>query len=246
MKLPDGFQLIELGTADSTNSEALRRAEAGAADGTLVWAIAQTAGRGRQGRVWQSLSGNLTMSLLLRPAIPPARLPELSLLAGVALADAVASLVPASTAIALKWPNDVLLEGRKLAGILVEAAAGGGAVIGIGVNVEQCPATGSVAYPATRLADHAPGVTVAALLETLAWTLDAWLARWRAEGFAPVREAWRSRGPREGEALRVHVGDEMIAGSYRGLSEEGGLLLDTETGPRRVTAGDVLPPALVA
>jgi BirA family biotin operon repressor/biotin-[acetyl-CoA-carboxylase] ligase len=246
MKLPDGFQLVALDTADSTNSEALRRAEAGAAEGTIVWALEQTAGRGRHGRAWHSLPGNLTMSLLLRPSVPPARLPELSLLAGVALADAIASLVPSTTRLALKWPNDVLLEGGKLAGILLEAAPSGGAVIGIGVNVAACPPPGSTAYPAARLADHAPGVTVASLLETLAWTLDAWLARWRAEGFAPVRDAWCAHGPGAGEGLRVQTGDETIAGSYRGLSAEGGLLLDTETGLRRIAAGDVLPLSSVA
>jgi BirA family biotin operon repressor/biotin-[acetyl-CoA-carboxylase] ligase len=243
MTLPDGFQLVELSTADSTNSEALRRAESGAPDGTIVWALVQTAGRGRQGRAWQSLAGNLTASVLLRPAIAPARLPELSLLAAVALADTIAGLVPANRTVALKWPNDVLLNGAKLAGILLEAAPGGGAVIGIGVNVASCPDPASIAYPATRLADHAPDLTVAELLETFIWTLYDWLLHWCAEGFAVVRAAWLARGPHEGDPVRIHTGDELIEGAYRGLTEEGGLLLDTDAGRRRILAGDVLEAA---
>jgi BirA family transcriptional regulator, biotin operon repressor / biotin---[acetyl-CoA-carboxylase] ligase len=241
MNLPDGFQLVTLDTADSTNSEALRRSEGGAPDGTIVWALAQSAGRGRQGRAWQSLAGNLTVSFLLRPAIPPARLPELSLLAAVALAETVASLVPADRAVALKWPNDVLLDGAKLAGILLEAPPGGGAVIGIGVNVARCPDSDSIAYPATRLADHAPEVTVAELLEALAWSLFDWLLHWCVGGFAAVRAAWLERGPQDGDRVRIHAGTELLEGAYRGLSDEGGLLLDTGNGIRRILAGDVLP-----
>jgi BirA family biotin operon repressor/biotin-[acetyl-CoA-carboxylase] ligase len=240
MKLPGRFQLIERAELDSTNSEALRQAGEGAADGTIIWAHVQTQGRGRQSRAWYSPAGNLAVSFLLRPEVSPARLPELSLLAAIALCDALESLVPSDIALALKWPNDVLLGGAKIAGILLETAGEGAVVVGIGVNVTACPAPESLAYPATRLADHAPAVTVSDLLEALAAALDGWLRRWSADGFAPVRDAWAVRGPQQGEALRVRIGDEMIAGTYCGLSAEGALLLDTQSGQRCITAGDVL------
>jgi BirA family biotin operon repressor/biotin-[acetyl-CoA-carboxylase] ligase len=246
MRLPDSFRLIELARVDSTNSEALRRAAEGAPNGTVIWAHEQTAGRGRQGRTWQSLAGNLTVSFLLRPAVAPARLPELSLLAGIALCDALAGLLPRGADLALKWPNDVLLGGAKLAGILLESAGDGAVAVGIGVNVATSPADEALAYPATRLIDQAPATTVAGLLQVLAASLDAWLASWQASGFEPVRAAWRARGPKQGDAVRLRVGSDTMVGHYQGLADDGSLLLDTPAGLRRIMAGDVLPLAPAA
>ena len=120
--LPPGFRLAALETVDSTNAEALRRAEAGAPDGTFVWARRQEAGRGRQAKPWSSPAGNLYTSLLLRPACAPARAAELSFVAAVAVADTVADLLgPAGPAVSCKWPNDVLVDGAKISGILLES-----------------------------------------------------------------------------------------------------------------------------
>jgi BirA family biotin operon repressor/biotin-[acetyl-CoA-carboxylase] ligase len=241
MSFPARFRLIEHAELDSTNSEALRLAGEGAADGTVIWARTQTAGRGRQGRAWQSLTGNLAISFLLRPGVPPVRLPELSLLAAVALCDALAPMLPENAGPALKWPNDVLLGGAKIAGILLEAAGNGAVVIGIGVNVAHAPAPETISYQATRLADHAPAATVPDLVAALGAVLAAWLDRWQSDGFAPVLQAWRARGPKVGDPVQVRAGSDIVAGTYRDLSPEGALLLDTPTGLRRVTAGDVLP-----
>src|SRR5437588_611372 len=141
--LPPAYGLVALDSIGSTNEEAKRLARAGAADKTLVWARTQTAGRGRGGRSWVSPAGNLYLSLILRETCPPARAAELGFAAAVALAAALDRLAPGLD-LAFKWPNDVLLGGRKLAGILIEAESAAAAVdwlvLGLGVNVRPAPA----------------------------------------------------------------------------------------------------------
>ena len=154
-RLAPFYRLAALDMIDSTNSEAQRRAAAGAPAGTLIWARQQTAGRGRRGRAWQTPPGNLCFSLLLRPAVTPAVAATLGFVAGLALATAIDQLLPAGRRSELKWPNDLLVEGRKLAGILLEAGASGPSrldhlILGIGVNVVAYPT--DLPYPATSLA----------------------------------------------------------------------------------------------
>ncbi|MDX1574557.1 MAG: biotin--[acetyl-CoA-carboxylase] ligase [Kiloniellales bacterium] len=120
-QLPPAYRLVALESCESTNSEAMRRAEAGAEDGTLVWARRQTAGRGRRGRSWASLPGNLFFSLVLRPDCPPQEAAQLGFVAAVALGDAIGSVAPPMIEVRFKWPNDVLLNERKGAGILLES-----------------------------------------------------------------------------------------------------------------------------
>ena len=141
--LPRGYVLKALDEIDSTNEEARRLAAAGAAAGTVVWAKRQTAGRGRRGRSWISEPGNLFTSLILRPHVPPARAAELTFVASLAVAQAVAGFLPGRI-ICTKWPNDVLVDGGKIAGILIESAAGTSGkvdwlVVGIGINVAHHP-----------------------------------------------------------------------------------------------------------
>lgn len=232
-----GFEIRIYANLGSTNDEARRLAREGAAEGTVVTALEQSAGRGRHGRAWASPPGNLYLSLLLRPNLPPGRLGELAFLAGLAVAEAVAALLPAGRAVTLKWPNDVLVDGAKIAGILIEQEAEA-AVIGIGLNVAHSPS--DTPYPATSLAAAGAGTAVAAARACLLDRLAAALARWRGEGFAPIRSAWLARAHPLGTALSVRLPEGVIAGRFAGLDPAGALLIETADGPRRITSGEVL------
>lgn len=198
----------------------------------------QSAGRGRQGRPWESAPGNLYASTVvtLRPDDPPA--PGLALVAAVALEEAVRAALPDAAALMLKWPNDLLLGGAKLSGVLLERAAAQ-VVIGIGVNVAHHPALPD--RPTTSLHDAGSPVTAAGLLEDLAAALADWLAVWRMDGMAPVAARWTGRAHALGTALTARLPDGSgVEGRFAGLDASGALLLDTAAGGRRVVhAGDV-------
>lgn len=212
----------------STSDLVGQLAAAGEPEGLAVLAHRQTAGRGTQGRVWESRAGNLHLSVLLRPAEPIRHAPQWGLLAAVALADAVAATIPDPRAVTLKWPNDLLLDGAKSAGILAEASAGddGGIAwlcLGIGVNLSHAP---QVEGRATAcLADTGIAApTPEAFAETLLAALDARRTQRITDGFAAIRAAWLERGP----ALDSHITlTNGIAGRFAGLAEDGRLLLST-------------------
>ncbi len=179
--LPEGFRLHRFDTVGSTNDEAKALARAGAAPGTLVWATEQTAGRGRRGRAWLSPPGNLYLSLVLRPDGAPSRAAQLGFVAALGLGDALAPLLGPALPLSYKWPNDLLVNGKKLAGILLESetSAAGGVdfvVIGIGVNIRSMP--DDVEFPATSLAaEGVAGVTPPLLLAAFARHFDGWARR---------------------------------------------------------------------
>ncbi len=225
------WRLVRHAVLGSTNDEALARARAGEPEGMVVTAERQEAARGRQGRRWQSPAGNLAASLVLRPARPSAEWASLSLVAAVALAEALP--VPSR----LKWPNDVQVDGAKISGILLESDGQGAVVLGIGVNVAHKPE--GVPYPVTALADHGATLAPEALLERLLARFGERYADWTAGGFAAVREAWLTRGHRAGEALRVSGHGD---GRFAGLDADGALLLEQSQGVVRVTAGDLTSP----
>ncbi len=243
------YSLVRRGRIDSTNEEAKRLAAAGAPAGTLVWAREQVTGRGRRGRGWTSPPGNLYTSLLLRPDCAPAIACQLNFVAAVALADAVAGLLPPPAAVGLKWPNDVLVNAAKVSGILLEAAAAANhsidwLVIGVGVNVASHPA--DTRYPATSLhREGAAGAAPVAVLETFAERFVAWHDIWRAAGFAPVRSRWLASASGIGEPIEVRFDSETLQGRFSGLDETGALMLDMENGGRRqITTGDLFFPQL--
>jgi BirA family transcriptional regulator, biotin operon repressor / biotin---[acetyl-CoA-carboxylase] ligase len=247
LTLPPGYKLLCYETLDSTNDEAKRLARAGAAANTVVWAREQTAGRGRRGRVWQSPRGNLSLSLILRPLGPPGRAAQLGFVAALALAEAVNSMIAPTIALCFKWPNDVLANGRKFAGILLESemSAGGGLqflVIGVGANLAVSP--GIVEFPATSLAEEgaeapAPGE----ILARFVGAFDHWARGWREEGFAPVRAAWLARALALGKAIRVRLEDRSLDGRFLDLDEDGALVLLAAGGACRIAAGEVFPAA---
>jgi len=239
--LPAFYRLVAVEECGSTNDEAKALAQAGAPEGTLVWARRQTGGRGRRGRVWASPEGNLYMTLVLRPRVPPAQAAQVSFVAAVALAEAVGSLIPGAPK--LKWPNDVLVDGAKIAGILLESEPGpGGAidwvVLGMGVNVAHFPP--GLEYAATSIgAAGSPHVGVEAVLERFAGSFAVWYNRWQGQGFAPVRAAWLTAAAGLGGPITVRLSGESFKARFADLDGEGALMAETDTGLRRVTAGDV-------
>ncbi len=236
-ELAGGWTLHAHDSLGSTNDEARRLAAEGAPPGVVVTARQQTKGRGRFGRRWSSPPGNLYASFLLRPGVPAARAAELGFVAGLAVMDACDALLPAEQRVSLKWPNDVLLDGAKLAGILTETTGDGAVIAGIGLNVEWAP--DGLPYPAICLCARTY-VTVGAALQALAGALARRVVDWQADGFGPARQAWMARGPEPKATLKVRVGASEWCGLYGGLDESGALLLDDAGVRRKFVAGEVV------
>ena len=233
---PPGTGLLRLDDVDSTNMEARRRAEAGEVGPLWITATRQTAGYGRRGRSWDSGDGNLAATLLLRLDVPPAAAAQLSFAAALAVADLAAHFAP-QAAIRVKWPNDVLVSGRKLSGILLEAGQGWLA-IGIGINLATHPT--ETEFPATSLA--ALGIappTPDAALTVLALRFAHWLSAWREQGFEPLRAAWLARAGELGAPIRARLPHEERHGAFEGIDASGALLLRDASGVRAITAGEV-------
>jgi BirA family biotin operon repressor/biotin-[acetyl-CoA-carboxylase] ligase len=234
-------------TLGSTNDEAKTLARAGAPAGTIVWADEQSAGRGRRGRVWLSPPGNLYLSLVLRPDGGPARAAQLGFVAALGLGDALAALAGPALQLRNKWPNDLLANGKKLAGILLESETSAAdrvdfVIVGIGVNIAAAPA--EVEYPATSLAtEGVAGVTPAVLLAGFARHFEIWERRWGAAGFAAVRAAWLPRASGLGEPIRVRLERSTLLGRFLDLDADGALVLEEAQGSRRIAAGEVFPAA---
>jgi BirA family biotin operon repressor/biotin-[acetyl-CoA-carboxylase] ligase len=239
-----GVRLTVLDTCGSTNIEALHRARAGERGPLWVVAHEQTAGRGRRGRQWISADGNLYASLLLSAPSPPRNAAQLSFVAALATHDAILGCAPdIAERLTLKWPNDVLCDGRKLAGILIE---GEGTqpltvAIGIGVNCRSHPE--GTAYPASDLAAAGYPVTAAAVFAALSASMLRRLRQWdEGGGFPAIRADWIARAYRLGCELLVRVSDRDIRGSFETVDETGRLVLRTDDGTlERITAGDVFP-----
>jgi BirA family biotin operon repressor/biotin-[acetyl-CoA-carboxylase] ligase len=234
--MSDQFTVWHHERIGSTNDEARRMANEGAPHGTVVHADEQVAGRGRQARTWFSPPGNLYLSILLRTNEPVSRGAELSFLAALAVADTVEALLPRQTRAMLKWPNDVLVNGAKIAGILLEQVDEA-MIIGIGLNVLQAPST--AAYRTTTIVANGGIASVDGARDILLDRLGRHLSTWRSGGFTPIREQWLKRSYPIGAAIRATAGGEPVAGDFAGLDLDGALLLDTPQGRRRFVAGDI-------
>lgn len=229
---------------ESTSTLLKQRAEAGAAEGLAIQALRQSAGRGRQGRGWDSPAGNLYISVLLRPAVPLREAPQWSFVAAVALVKTLKPLLPAAAQPTLKWPNDLLLDGAKAAGILVETGVAANheldwICIGIGVNIASKPSLPdrATACLAKYLPDPpAPEILAAQLLQNLAHWHDLRLA----QGFAPIRDAWLRHAPAMGAPVSVKRDGALIEGRFAGLSPEGGLLLAKGREVQLILAGEII------
>jgi BirA family transcriptional regulator, biotin operon repressor / biotin---[acetyl-CoA-carboxylase] ligase len=223
----------------STNDEARRLAAAGAPHGTVVHADEQEAGRGRFGRTWFSPPGNLYLSVLLRLALPLDRSSELSFVTALTVADAIDALLPKHSKSTLKWPNDVLVNDGKIAGILVESADGAH-IIGIGVNMLEAPR--NAPYKTATLVGAGGIATVDGARDILLGSLARYLEAWTEHGFDPIRTAWLARAHPVGTLLRASIGGRSEEGLFAGLDETGAMLLDTAEGRKRIVAAEVTAP----
>ena len=232
--------VITLDWIDSTNEEAVRRGRSGQCGPLWLIALAQEAGRGRSGRAWVSAPGNLFTSLLM----PLERIetgPLHSFVAALALRDTFISLLPPMRAVTLKWPNDVLVEGRKIAGILLESGTGSAGrwlVVGIGANLVDAPE--GTRWPSTSLGIEGGRAADAPILAAnLRKRFAHWAGRLAREGFAPVREAWLASAAMRGETIEVRLPDRTLRGRFDGIDGDGALLLGRAGSTRRILAGDV-------
>ncbi len=241
------YRLAAFDSLGSTSDEAMACARAGDAGRLWVTAATQTAGRGRHGRPWTSPPGNLHASLLLIDPSPPQISPQLGFVAGVALIDALRAMAPTST-FGLKWPNDVLSGGAKLAGVLVEGSSlidgRFACVIGFGVDCAHHP--DALAYPATNLAALGAPCAPAELLRSLADCVAHWLDVWRAGAdFPAIRRAWLERAAGLGQPMLARIGERTgertVEGAFETIDEQGRLVLSTSSGRVTVEAGDVFP-----
>ncbi len=244
--LPPGYRLVALDSIDSTNDEANRRAVNGAPEGTVVWALEQTKGRGRRRRAWSTPRGNFAASILLRPETSPGAAAQVSFVTALAVAETVTAVLPPSAVVFLKWPNDVLVNGGKICGILLEASATpagalGWLVVGTGINLDSHPE--DTETPATDLAaEGASGIAPERLLEIYCHAFAGCYETWKQAGFAPIREAWLARAMGVGGPIRVRLEQETLEGRFAGLDPDGALVLELADGiQRRITAGDVFP-----
>lgn len=216
--------------------------------GRTTWftAARQTAAHGRRGRAWVAPEGNFYGTL----ALPTANLESASLrsfVAALALYDALRAVMGEGPKLALKWPNDVLLHGGKVAGILLESLAMGGkpwgVAVGIGVNLIAAPALAQVeagaVYPVSVKGESGADVTPDAFLAHLAPAFAKWEAQMTTYGFAPIRTAWLDRAARLGETITARLPNEEITGRFETVDENGYLVISAAQGPRRIAAADV-------
>ena len=231
---------------DSTMAEGARLAATLTAP-TWICALAQTAGRGRRGRAWAMPAGNFAASLVMRPAGPPAQAALRSFVAALALRDALVAVTGRAEVFTLKWPNDVLLNGGKLAGILLESSGAAGRVdalvIGIGVNLAATPDTtlleaGALA-PVSLLGETGITITPEDFLTLLAQHFARWEAQFTTHGFGPIRSALLQNAARIGQNITARMMRDEITGTFVEIDTQGQLVLETPKGRQTIAAADI-------
>jgi BirA family biotin operon repressor/biotin-[acetyl-CoA-carboxylase] ligase len=244
------FRVEHYDLVGSTNDLARERAMSGAATGLVIRADRQDAGRGRRGRAWASPPGNLYCSFILRPDRPPAVIATLSFVTVLALGDVLSELLPGRL-IQHKWPNDLLVEGCKISGILLESANAGvdqaaALVVGLGVNIVSHP--DQALYPVTDLLTQgAEPIEAAELLERFLQRFAHHYKNWLQGGFAAVLPAWRQRAVGIGSDIVVRLDASTLTGRFVDLDENGTLLLEIPDGSiRQIAAGDIFLPGTAA
>ncbi len=243
--VPQDFRVLFFEELDSTNDVARQQAQDGAAHGTVVLARRQTAGRGRHGRQWRSEEGNLFCSLVLYPDCHCTEAANLGFVAALAVRDSLSLLSGQSVHPRLKWPNDVLISGKKVCGLLLEsflqgAGKTGAVILGVGVNL--CHAPSETNYPATSLAAAGGGqVFPEQALVAFLTTFDQWYRCWKKDGFGSIRAHWLTQAQGRGQKIRVRLPHDDVVGIFEDLDESGALVLSSESGTRLIHAGDVFP-----
>ena len=243
---PVGVGRRVLASTDSTNAEAARIA-GGLAGPEWILALEQTAGRGRRGRAWVNPTGNFAATYVMRPTEPPEQVALRSFVAALALFDAFVTVTGRTEPFGLKWPNDVLLNGGKVAGILLESLGAGGRVghlaIGIGVNLLAAPPVEAVEpgamQPVSLLEATGARVSPEDFLDVLAPAYATWEDQFTTYGFAPIRTAWLARAVKIGEVITARTAREEMVGSFDTVDETGNLVLSTPKGRRTIPAADI-------
>lgn len=235
-RFPSGAGVELFDSLDSTSLEAKRWASKGEAGPRWFIALTQTAGYGRRGREWEQRAGDFAGTLLFTPEEPADMLGQVSFIVALALASSFDELMSEART-SLKWPNDLLIDGKKAAGILLESADRR-LLVGIGVNIVNAPQ--GVAYPTARLLDHTTSPPspehLAARIDDHFWRL-MWL--WRERGFMAIRDLWLARAAGVGENILVRLPNEDISGFFETINDTGALILRSEAGKRTISAGEV-------
>lgn len=240
--LLEDYHLLSYDVLDSTNEEAKRLAAGGGAHGAVIWARRQTDGRGRMGRSWISSEGNLFATVLLSPKVDLAKCPQLSFVAALAAAEALEGIVEKPEYIRCKWPNDILCDGKKIGGILLESfssPSGQWIAVGVGINIDSHPE--HVMFPATCLRDA--GVELISAKIVLSRFVHHFIQhydKWTSKGFSSIEDGWMQRTYHLGKPIDVIIGDTQHSGTYEGIDAAGRLLLRDGKGKiMPVLAGDV-------
>lgn len=251
--LLDSYHLLSYEEVDSTNEEAKRIAAAGGGHGAVLWSKEQTSGRGRSGRPWVSQNGNLFVSILLSPEAPQALWPQISFVAALTVYESVKPLLPNPESLALKWPNDILVDGKKLGGILLESFTtspeDGGApkswvAVGIGVNVEHAP-EGTETPASSLMAEGVEIVSAKIVLSRLIHHFIETYDEWENKGFKGLHKAWSEVAYGVGLPMQARLPNETLIGTFEGIDAEGHCQLRlSDDSIRSLSAGDVFfPPA---
>lgn len=241
-RLIELYHLLSYDEVDSTNEEAKRLARGGGAEGAVLWAKKQMGGRGRMGREWISEEGNLFVSILLKPDRKMAEWPQLSFVTSLAAHDAVLPMLETAPQLTLKWPNDILLKGKKVGGILLEMFTDDEKnqwlVVGVGINIENYPP--HVMFPATCLKEN--GIEIVSAKIVLSRFLSCFMERydrWTDEGFSAMQKEWQKHAYKLGEHVTVNSGNGSVKGIFTGIDAAGHMLLDQNGVTLPVIAGDM-------
>lgn len=241
-RLIELYHLLSYDEVDSTNEEAKRLARGGGAEGAVLWAKRQTDGKGRMGREWVSEEGNLYVSMLLRPAAPFSQWPQLSFVTSLAAHDAILPMLEEKADVSLKWPNDILLNRKKIGGVLLEAFTDDDRrqwlVVGVGINIESHP--GNVMFPATCLKEN--GIEIVSAKIVLSRFLSCFMERydrWTQEGFAQMNKEWQKHAFLLGEQIEISASGHEVKGIFKGIDTAGHMLIEQNGVVIPVMAGDI-------
>lgn len=238
------YHLLSFDSLDSTNEEAKRLARSGGGHGAVIWAKKQSEGKGRLGRVWLSSEGNLFVSILLKPQRDITELAQLSFVAAVAVLDSISPLLPDGSVLKTKWPNDIVLSGRKLGGVLLESFRTDTCdypwvAVGVGINIDSYPPR--TEFPATCLKEA--GVELVSAKIVLSRFIHHFIERyddWNNKGFAVIRKDWLLAAWNLKEKIFARLSDSEIEGIFEGIDINGSLILKLDSGKKQtILAADV-------
>jgi len=241
VETPTDCNLLFYKSVESTNEVAKKLAVSGVDSGTVVWAKEQLSGKGRHGRSWSSPPGNLYVSIIQRPNCKPSEGSQIGFVASVSLVETINSLT--GIKVTLKWPNDLLINEKKVAGILLESSSSDSdkldwVIIGVGLNVLSCP---KHIKDTTCLNTEGARLSVEELLQGFLMKLYSKISEWDEQGFEIIRQKWMIYAPIQGSETRVRLPVGEVTGKYCGLDCSGNLLIETKNGIKSIETGEVFP-----